>query len=139
VKNNPRIKIPIIGNGDVTTPERAKECFDKYGVDAVMIGRATFGNPWIFEEIKYYLKNGERMEKKPFEYYIGILKEHIEKNIEWLGEIRGIIHTRRHLASTPLLKGIDNFKQTRIAILRAQTKDELIEILDGIKEKYNLV
>ena len=139
VKNNPRIKIPIIGNGDVTTPERAKECFDKYGVDAVMIGRATFGNPWIFEEIKYYLKNGERMEKKPFEYYIGILKEHIEKNIEWLGEIRGIIHTRRHLASTPLLKGIDNFKQTRIAILRAQSKDELIEILDGIKEKYNLV
>lgn len=139
VKNNPRIKIPIIGNGDVTTPERAKECFDKYGVDAVMIGRATFGNPWIFEEIKYYLKNGERMEKKPFEYYIEILKEHIEKNIEWLGEIRGIIHTRRHLASTPLLKGIDNFKQTRIAILRAQTKDELIKILDGIKEKYNLV
>lgn len=122
VKNNPRIKIPIIGNGDVTSPQIAKENFDKYGVDAIMIGRATFGKPWLFEEIKYYLKNGEEMEKKPFEYYLNILKEYIDKNIEWLDEMRGITHSRRHLASSPLFKGIDNFKQTRIAMLRATTR-----------------
>lgn len=138
VKNNPRIKIPIIGNGDVTSPQIAKENFDKYGVDAIMIGRATFGKPWLFEEIKYYLKNGEEMEKKPFEYYLNILKEYIDKNIEWLDEMRGITHSRRHLASSPLFKGIDNFKQTRIAMLRANTREELFSILDEIPTKFNL-
>lgn len=138
VKNNPRIKIPIIGNGDVTSPQIAKENFDKYGVDAIMIGRATFGKPWLFEEIKYYLKNGEEMEKKPFEYYLNILKEYIDKNIEWLDEMRGITHSRRHLASSPLFKGIDNFKQTRIAMLRADTREELFSILDEIPKKFNL-
>ncbi len=138
VKNNPRIKIPIIGNGDVTSPQIAKENFDKYGVDAIMIGRATFGKPWLFEEIKYYLKNGEEMEKKPFEYYLNILKEYIDKNIEWLDEMRGITHSRRHLASSPLFKGIDNFKQTRIAMLRANTREELFSILDEIPSKFNL-
>ncbi|MCQ2231525.1 MAG: tRNA dihydrouridine synthase DusB [Paludibacteraceae bacterium] len=138
VKNNPRIKIPIIGNGDVTSPQIAKENFDKYGVDAIMIGRATFGKPWLFEEIKYYLKNGEEMEKKPFEYYLNILKEYIDKNIEWLDEMRGITHSRRHLASSPLFKGIDNFKQTRIAMLRANTREELFSILDEIPKKFNL-
>ncbi len=139
VKNNPRIIIPIIGNGDVTTPQRAKECFEKYGVDAVMIGRATFGQPWIFENIKYYLEHGEEMKKKPFNYYIEILKEYVNKNIEWLDEKRGIVHTRRHLASSPLFKGIDNFKQTRIAMLRAETRDELFEIIDGIENKFNMI
>lgn len=139
VKNNPRIKIPIIGNGDVTSPQIAKENFDKYGVDAIMIGRATFGKPWLFEEIKYYLKNGEEMEKKPFEYYLNILKEYIDKNIEWLDEMRGITHSRRHLASSPLFKGIDNFKQTRIAMLRANTREELFSILDEIPKKFNLL
>lgn len=138
VKNNPRIKIPIIGNGDVTSPQIAKENFDKNGVDAIMIGRATFGKPWLFEEIKYYLKNGEEMEKKPFEYYLNILKEYIDKNIEWLDEMRGITHSRRHLASSPLFKGIDNFKQTRIAMLRANTREELFSILDEIPKKFNL-
>lgn len=138
VKNNPRIKIPIIGNGDVTSPQIAKENFYKYGVDAIMIGRATFGKPWLFEEIKYYLKNGEEMEKKPFEYYLNILKEYIDKNIEWLDEMRGITHSRRHLASSPLFKGIDNFKQTRIAMLRANTREELFSILDEIPTKFNL-
>lgn len=138
VKNNPRIKIPIIGNGDVTSPQIAKENFDKYGVDAIMIGRATFGKPWLFEEIKYYLKNGEEMEKKPFEYYLNILKEYIDKNIEWLDEMIGITHSRRHLASSPLFKGIDNFKQTRIAMLRANTREELFSILDEIPKKFNL-
>ncbi|MCB9017999.1 MAG: tRNA dihydrouridine synthase DusB [Paludibacteraceae bacterium] len=139
VKSNPRIHIPIIGNGDVTTATRAKECFEQYNVDAVMIGRGSIGRPWIFEEMKHYLETGEELNKKPFEYYLNILKQCIEKNIEWLDERRGITHSRRHLAASPLFKGIDNFKQTRIAMLRAETKDELFEILDGIKDKYEMI
>lgn len=138
VKNNQRIKIPIIGNGDVTTPERAKECFEKYGVDAVMIGRGSIGRPWIFEEIKHYLLTGEKLEKKKFSYYIEILKDHINKNTEWLGEKSGITHSRRHLAASNLFKGIDNFKQTKIKMLRAETKEELFKILDSIEKEYNL-
>ena len=138
VKNNSRIKIPIIGNGDVTTPERAKECFDKYGVDAIMIGRGSIGQPWIFEEIKYYLKTGNKLEKKKFRYYLDILKEQIENNIEKADEIRGILHSRRHIAATPLFKGIDHFKQTKIKILRADTKIELFELMDNIENEYNI-
>lgn len=138
VKNNQRIKIPIIGNGDVTTPERAKECFDKYGVDAVMIGRGTIGRPWIFEEIKYYLENGKLQEKRKFEYYLNILKDYINRNIDWIGETKGILHSRRHIAASPIFKNIDNFKQTKINMLRADTKDELFEIIDSIQSKFNL-
>jgi nifR3 family TIM-barrel protein len=138
VKNNPRIKIPIIGNGDVTTPERTKECFDKYGVDAVMIGRGTIGRPWIFEEIKYYLENGKLQEKRKFEYYLNILKDYINRNIDWIGETKGILHLRRHIAASPIFKNIDNFKQTKINMLRADTKDELFEIIDSIQSKFNL-
>ncbi len=138
VKNNQRIKIPIIGNGDVTTPERAKECFDKYGVDAVMIGRGTIGRPWIFEEIKYYLENGKLQEKRKFEYYLNILKDYINRNIDWIGETKGILHSRRHIAASPIFKNIDNFKQTKINMLRANTKDELFEIIDSIQSKFNL-
>lgn len=138
VKNNPRIKIPIIGNGDVTTPERTKECFDKYGVDAVMIGRGTIGRPWIFEEIKYYLENGKLQEKRKFEYYLNILKDYINRNIDWIGETKGILHSRRHIAASPIFKNIDNFKQTKINMLRADTKEELFEIIDSIQSKFNL-
>lgn len=138
VKNNQRIKIPIIGNGDVTTPERTKECFDKYGVDAVMIGRGTIGRPWIFEEIKYYLENGKLQEKRKFEYYLNILKDYINRNINWIGETKGILHSRRHIAASPIFKNIDNFKQTKINMLRADTKDELFEIIDSIQSKFNL-
>jgi len=138
VKNNSRIHIPIIGNGDVTTAARAKECFDKYGVDAIMIGRGSIGQPWIFEEIKHYLETGEEIEKRPFIYYLNILKDCINKNIEWLDERRGIVHSRRHMAVSPLFKGIGNFKQTRIAMLRAETKDELFEILDGIEKNFDV-
>ena len=138
VKNNPRIKIPIIGNGDVTTPERTKECFDKYGVDAVMIGRGTIGRPWIFEEIKYYLKNGKLQEKRKFEYYLNILKDYINRNIDWIGETKGILHSRRHIAASPIFKNIDNFKQTKINMLRADTKEELFEIINSIQSKFNL-
>ncbi len=132
VKNNPRMKIPIIGNGDVTTPERAKECFDRYGVDAVMIGRASIGRPWIFAEIKHYLETGEHLPTLNFDKQKAILKQQVLDAIEWLDERRGILHSRRHLASSPAFKGIPNFKETRIAMLRATTKEELFEIIDGV-------
>ena len=133
VKNNPRMHIPIIGNGDVTTPERAKECFDKYGVDAVMVGRACIGKPWIFQEIRHYLQTGEHIPQIPFAEQLSILKDQVERSIEWLDERRGILHIRRHLAATPLFKGIPNFKDTRIAMLRATTKDELFAIFNSIE------
>lgn len=138
VKNNPRIKIPIIGNGDITTPERAKECFNKYGVDAIMIGRGSIGQPWIFEEIKHYLYNNSKLERKNFKFYLEILKEQVENNIERADEIRGILHSRRHIAATSLFKGIDHFKQTKIKILRADTKKELFELMDNIEKDYNI-
>lgn len=138
VKANPRIKIPIIGNGDVTTPERAKECFETYGVDAVMIGRGSIGQPWIFEDIKYYLETGKKIDKKPFEFYLNILKQQVENNVKWLDERRGITHSRRHIAASPLFKGIDNFKQTKIAMLKAETKEELFKIMDSIKENFDV-
>lgn len=138
VKANPRIKIPIIGNGDVTTPERAKECFETYGVDAIMIGRGSIGQPWIFEDIKHYLETGKKIEKKPFEFYLNILKQQVENNVNWLDERRGITHSRRHIAASPLFKGIDNFKQTKIAMLKAETKKELFKIMDSIKENFDV-
>lgn len=138
VKANPRIKIPIIGNGDVTTPERAKECFETYGVDAVMIGRGSIGQPWIFEDIKYYLETGKKIDKKPFEFYLNILKQQVENNVKWLDERRGITHSRRHIAASPLFKGIDNFKQTKIAMLKAETKEDLFKIMDSIKENFDV-
>lgn len=133
VKNNPRMHVPIIGNGDVTTPERAKECFDKYGVDAVMVGRACIGKPWIFQEIRHYLQTGEHIPQIPFTEQLSILKDQVERSIDWLDERRGILHIRRHLAATPLFKGIPNFKDTRIAMLRATTKDELFAIFNAIE------
>ncbi|MFV0470718.1 MAG: tRNA dihydrouridine synthase DusB [Paludibacteraceae bacterium] len=132
VKNNQRMKIPIIGNGDVTTPERAKECFDKYGVDAVMIGRASIGKPWIFGEIKHYLKTGEKQVLLNFEQQKNILKQQILDAIQWLDERKGVLHSRRHLAASPTFKGIPHFKETRIAMLRATTKEELFAIIDNI-------
>ena len=127
------MKIPIIGNGDVTTPERAKECFDKYGVDAVMIGRGSIGRPWIFEEIKHYLSTGSHLEPHSFAWQKELLKKHVLKNIEWLSdERRGIVHSRRHLAATPTFKGIANFRQTRIAMLQAETLEELFSIIDSV-------
>ncbi len=135
VKNNPRMHIPIIGNGDVTTPERAKECFDKYGVDAVMIGRATFGNPWIFKEIRHYLDTGEHLEPLSFSWKLNVLREEVLDSVNRLDEIRGILHIRRHLAASPLFKGIPDFRQTRIAMLRAATVKELFDIFDVIEKQ----
>ncbi len=132
VKNNSRMHIPIIGNGDVCTAERAKACFDRYGVDAVMVGRASIGKPWIFKEMKHFLHTGEHLPSLSYTEQMAIIKQQVLNNIQWLDERRGILHARRHLAATPLFKGIPHFKETRIAMLRANTLDELFAIMDGI-------
>ena len=132
VKRNPRIHIPIIGNGDITSAEDAKHAFDTYGVDAIMIGRATFGRPWIFKEVRDFLdETGEK--PLTFDQKLDILIEQLRINVARIDEKRGILHTRRHLAATPLFKGIPNFRQTRIAMLRAETMDELLAILEDIR------
>lgn len=136
VKNNPRMHIPIIGNGDITTPERARECFDRYGVDAVMIGRASFGRPWIFREVKHYLETGEHLPSLTFDERMDILRDEVNQSVARLDERRGILHIRRHLAATPLFKGLPDFKQLRIAMLRAETVEELFEIFEQIKKQY---
>ncbi len=138
VKNNPRMRIPVIGNGDIDSPEVCKQRFEETGVDAVMIGRATFGRPWIFREVKHYLKTGEKLPPESFHWYLDVLKQQILESINRLDERRGILHSRRHLAATPLFKGIPDFRQTRIAMLRANTLDELFAIMDGIPEKFHL-
>lgn len=132
VKKNPRIHIPIIGNGDITTPEKAKGAFEQYGVDAIMVGRATFGRPWIFKEMKDYL-NGESSGVESLNK-IDILEELLRINVERIDEYRGILHTRRHLAATPIFKGIPNYRPTRIEMLRAETMEELISILERCRE-----
>lgn len=129
------MKIPIIGNGDITTPERAKECFECYGVDAVMVGRATFGRPWIFKEITSFLK-GEDLSfdaLDAIDWKLDILKQQVLTSIERIDEYRGILHVRRHLAATPLFKGIPNFRETRIRMLRAETKEELFSIMEEVR------
>ncbi|MBQ7698306.1 MAG: tRNA-dihydrouridine synthase family protein [Paludibacteraceae bacterium] len=139
VKNNPRMHIPINGNGDVTTPERAKECFDRYGVDAIMIGRATFGCPWIFQDIRTYLdSNGScTPARHPLEWCIALLKDHVDAAIAYIGdEKKGILHSRRHFANSPALKGLHDFKQTRIALLQAETRNEVFTIMDQIVEQW---
>ena len=136
VKHHPRIHIPVIGNGDITTPERAKECFDNYGVDAVMIGRATFGCPWIFEDIRCYL-DGKPIPKRSMAWCMDVLKEHVNRSIEWVGDERkGIVHSRRHFAASPILKGLPDFRQTRISLLRADTRDEVFAIMDSIVREF---
>lgn len=131
VKRNPRITIPIIGNGDITSPEETKRAFEQYGVDAVMIGRATFGRPWIFKEITDYLEGRGPDPAMTFNWMLDVLEEQLRINVERIDEYRGILHTRRHLAASPIFKGIPNFRQTRIAMLRANTMDELMEILEA--------
>lgn len=130
VKKNPRIHIPIIGNGDVTSVADAQKRFDSYDVDAVMIGRATFGCPWLFSET-----NAPDAKQLTLDDKIDILEEMLRINVEKIDEYRGILHTRRHLAASPIFKGIPDFKQTRIAMLRANKMDELIGILENCRER----
>ena len=137
VKRNPRIKIPIIGNGDITTPQRAKECFDLYGVDGIMIGRASFGRPWIFKEVKHYLQTGKEADDLTLSWKMNVLRREIRDSVALLDERRGILHVRRHLAASPIFKGIPNFRETRISMLRAETVKDLYDILDIIEQKIS--
>ena len=146
VKKNPRMHIPIIGNGDITSPEKAKDYFERYGVDAVMVGRATFGRPWIFKEIVDYLCPQQNdsaadhiidsdYEVMSDDWKIDVLKEQVLTSVRRIDEYRGILHSRRHLAASPIFKGIPNFRETRIAMLRAETLDELFAILETAREQ----
>lgn len=135
LKEDPRMTIPIIGNGDITSAQKATDYFDRYGVDGIMVGRGAIGAPWIFREIDQYLTTGEITPLSDTEK-MNILRRQIQESIDRIDEYRGILHIRRHLAATPLLKGIPNFKETRIRMLRADTLDELSKILDEIEEKY---
>ena len=146
VKKNPRMHIPIIGNGDITSPEKAKDYFERYGVDAVMVGRATFGRPWIFKEIVDYLcpqqldAAANHIIESDYEvmsddWKIDVLKEQVLTSVRRIDEYRGILHSRRHLAASPIFKGIPNFRETRIAMLRAETLDELFAILETAREQ----
>ena len=137
VKRNPRIHIPIIGNGDITTPEEAQLAFDRYGVDAVMVGRATFGHPWIFKEMRDYLDGNAPDTAMNSNWKLDVLEEQLRINVERIDEYRGILHTRRHLAASPIFKGIPNFRQTRIAMLRAETVDELLGIMEECRSIIN--
>ena len=136
VKENPRIQIPIIGNGDICTPEQARDAFDKYGVDAVMVGRATFGRPWIFKEMRDYIDGDASAAPLTFDQKLDILEEQLRINVERIDEYRGILHTRRHLAATPIFKGIPDFRQTRIAMLRATTVEELTGIMEEVRQRF---
>lgn len=135
VKNNPRMHIPVIGNGDVTSPEVAKEMFDKYGVDAIMIGRATYGRPWIFKEIKHYLQKGELMTPLTIREKVDLAKSHLAKSFEIKGTPVGIFEMRRHL--TNYFKGLPNFKETRMKLVTLMDITELNEILEQIAIKYD--
>lgn len=134
VKNNPRMKIPVIGNGDIVGPEVAREMFDRYGVDAVMIGRATYGRPWIFKEIKYYLEKGEVMPALTIRQRVDLAKEHLKKSFEIKGSPVGIFEMRRHL--TNYFKGLPNFKETRMKLVTSLDVDELLETLELIAINY---
>ena len=132
VKNNPRMHIPIIGNGDITSPQKLALYYDRYGVDGVMVGRASIGAPWIFRVMKQYLATGEVPVVTDAEK-MALIRRQIAESIESIDEYRGILHIRRHLAATPLFKGIRDFRPMRIAMLQASTRADLEKILDKIE------
>jgi len=134
VKENPRIRIPIIGNGDITTPERAAECFSRYGVDGIMVGRASFGNPWIFKEIKHFLRTGERLAPAGVPERVALAKRHLGLSLALKGDVRGVFEMRRHLSC--YFKGLPDFKETRIRLVTERDPQELYKLLDGIAERW---
>ena len=135
VKNNPRMTIPIIGNGDINNPQKAREYFDRYGVDAIMIGRAAIGSPWIFKEIRHFLDTGELLNPVSIGEHVEYIRFQLKKTIDLMGEKRGILHTRRHLAIT--FKGLENFRPLKIKMLQSESLEEIENILDKIKEIYH--
>ena len=134
IKNNPSIHIPIIGNGDIDSPQKAKEMFDRYGVDAVMIGRATYGRPWIFREVRHYLETGELLPQPSVVERVAIAKEHLAKSIEVKGEKVGVLEMRRHLSN--YFKGLPNFKETRMKLVTLNDVDELQDTISSIAERW---
>ncbi len=135
LKADPRMEIPVIGNGDITTPEKAEEAFSRYGVDGIMIGRASIGAPWIFRDVSRRLYNDGSAPLTDADKF-ALLRRQIRESIERIDEYRGILHIRRHLAATPLFKGLPDFRPTRIRLLRAETSAELEQIICEIEEKY---
>ena len=135
LKADPRMEIPIIGNGDITTPEQAEAAFRTYGVDGIMIGRAAFGQPWLFREVRQYLDSGTYT-PVPIEEKLALLRRQITESVDRIDEYRGILHIRRHLASTPLFKGLPNFRETRIKMLRVTKLDELLDLIDHIRDTF---
>ena len=135
LKADPRMEIPVIGNGDITSPEEARRAFDEYGVDGIMIGRASFGQPWIFREVRSYLDSGTAAEVSMKER-LDLLRRQIRESVDRIDEYRGILHIRRHLAASPLFKGIPDFRQTRIRMLRITHLDELLDLIDEIERNF---
>ncbi len=135
VKNNPRIHIPIFGNGDVTTPEKAKEMRDRYGLDGAMIGRASIGNPWFFRQVKHYLETGEQLPTPSIAERVDVSRKHLEHAMEWKGDRIGLQETRRHY--TGYFKGIPNFKEHRLKLVTAPTKDDVLEILEDVLRVFS--
>ena len=134
VKANPKMKIPIVGNGDITTPQGAAEAFSRYGVDGIMIGRATFGHPWIFREMRAWLDGGEALPPMGVEERVKLAKRHLAKSIEVKGEKVGVLEMRRHLSC--YFKGLDNFKETRLRLVTLTDPEELYATLDGIAVRW---
>ncbi len=134
VKNNPRINIPVIGNGDIDSPEKAKTHFDKYGVDGIMIGRAAIGNPWIFNQVKYFIKNGDLLPSPEIKERVNICKEHLITSVKNKGEKRTIFEMRKHYGN--YFKGYHNFKNYRIKLTTSKNLDEIIEVLDSLLKIY---
>ncbi len=134
IKENPRMAIPIIGNGDIDSPEKAREAFDRYGVDGIMIGRASFGHPWIFREVKHYLETGEKLPPMSVADRVSLAAMHLAKSIEVKGERKGVLEMRRHLSC--YFKGLDNFKPVRMKLVTENDPAEVFRILDHIKNMF---
>ncbi len=134
VKANPRMRIPIIGNGDITTPEQAREAFDRYGVDGIMIGRASFGHPWIFRDIRHYLDTGEILPPMSVAERVALARRHLAKSLEVKGPRVGVLEMRRHLSS--YFKGLDNFRETRLRLVTTDDPEELFGVIDYIGERW---
>ena len=134
IKNNPRMHIPVFGNGDVNTPEKAKEMRDEYGLDGAMIGRASIGNPWFFDQVKHYLKTGEKKQEPTIAERAEMAIRHLKMAVEWKGEILGVLETRRHYGN--YFKGIANFKETKSRILNEKKPETIIKELEGVKKNF---
>ena len=135
IKNNPRMHIPVFGNGDVNTPEKAKEMRDEYGLDGAMIGRASIGNPWFFDRVKHYLKTGEKKQEPTIAERAEMAIRHLKMAVEWKGEILGVLETRRHYGN--YFKGIANFKDTKSRILNEKNPETIIKELEGVKKNFS--